>query len=80
MAIDLLKKLLTFDAAKRITVEEALRHPYLSALHCPDDEVYHFSNQPISVPVQSMDFEFEEYNMTLQQLKGIFMIMFRLYL
>jgi serine/threonine protein kinase len=44
MAIDLLKKLLTFDAAKRITVEEALRHPYLSALHCPDDEVYHFSN------------------------------------
>lgn len=41
LAIDLLKKLLTFDASKRITVEEALRHPYLSALHCPDDEVYY---------------------------------------
>lgn len=38
-AIDLLKKFLTFDASKRITVEEALRHPYLSALHYPDDEV-----------------------------------------
>jgi len=44
LAIDLLKKLLTFDASKRITVEEALRHPYLSALHFPDDE-------PVSVPV-----------------------------
>lgn len=38
-AIDLLKKLLNFDATKRITVKEALEHPYLSALHCPDDEV-----------------------------------------
>lgn len=38
-AVDLLRKLLTFDASKRITVEEALKHPYLSALHCPDDEV-----------------------------------------
>lgn len=39
MAIDLLRKLLTFDASKRITVEEALRHPFLSSLHFPDDEV-----------------------------------------
>ena len=38
-AIDLLKKLLTFDPTKRITVEEALNHPYLQALHCPEDEV-----------------------------------------
>ena len=38
-AIDLLKKLLTFDPSKRITVEEALNHPYLQALHCPEDEV-----------------------------------------
>jgi serine/threonine protein kinase len=58
MAIDLLRKLLTFDASKRITVEEALRHPFLSSLHFPDDE-------PLSVPVQRLDFEFEEYNLTL---------------
>jgi len=38
-AIDLLKKMLTFDPTKRITVEEALNHPYLQALHCPEDEV-----------------------------------------
>jgi serine/threonine protein kinase len=38
-AIDLLKKLLTFDMKKRITVNEALQHPYLSELHFPEDEV-----------------------------------------
>lgn len=39
LAIDLLKKLLTFDPSKRITVEEALNHPYLQALHSEEDEV-----------------------------------------
>jgi serine/threonine protein kinase len=29
LAVDLLEKLLTFNPAKRITVEEALTHPYL---------------------------------------------------
>lgn len=59
MAIDLLRKLMTFDANQRITIDDALKHPYLSALHFPDDE-------PLSVPVQRVDFEFEEFNMTLQ--------------
>nr|GEY20976.1 mitogen-activated protein kinase 3-like [Tanacetum cinerariifolium] len=30
--------MLTFDSAKRITVEEALEHPYLERLHDDDDE------------------------------------------
>jgi len=38
-AIDLLSKLLKFDARKRITVEEALAHSYLKDLHYPADEV-----------------------------------------
>jgi serine/threonine protein kinase len=38
-AIDLLSKLLKFDSSKRITVEEALAHPYLKDLHYPADEV-----------------------------------------
>ncbi|BFZ63973.1 mitogen-activated serine/threonine-protein kinase [Saitoella coloradoensis] len=38
LALDLLSKLLTFDPAKRITVEEALEHPYLSVWHDPSDE------------------------------------------
>lgn len=37
-AIDLLKKMLTYDPDERITVEQALAHPYLKQLHFPDDE------------------------------------------
>ncbi|KAJ1660658.1 mitogen activated protein kinase [Dispira simplex] len=40
-ALDLLERLLAFDPAKRITVEEALQHPYLEAYHEPDDEPSH---------------------------------------
>jgi len=29
-AIDLIKRMLTFDPVKRITVDEALSHPYMS--------------------------------------------------
>lgn len=36
--IDLLRKMLTFNPDKRITVEEALAHPYFADLHCEDDE------------------------------------------
>lgn len=52
-----------FDPTKRITLDEALKHPYLKELHCPDDE-------PVAQNVATMEFEFEKYNMNLQQLKG----------
>ncbi|KAJ2780821.1 mitogen activated protein kinase [Coemansia javaensis] len=39
LALDLLEKLLDFDPSTRITVEEALAHPYLAAYHNPDGEV-----------------------------------------
>ena len=32
-AIDLLEKMLVFDPQQRITVEEALAHPYMKNLH-----------------------------------------------
>ena len=41
LAIDLLEKLLNFDPAARITVEEALAHPYLKSYHEEDDEPVH---------------------------------------
>lgn len=41
LALDLLDKMLQFNPSKRITVEEALAHPYLATLHCPDDEPSH---------------------------------------
>jgi serine/threonine protein kinase len=37
-AIDLLEKMLAFDPTKRITVDEALKHPYLESMHDPTDE------------------------------------------
>lgn len=64
LALDLLEKLMVFQAEKRITVEEALEHPYLSALHFPEDE-------PTREPVPSAEFEFEKYSLSLQQLKDL---------
>jgi len=64
LALDLLEKLMVFEASKRITVDEALQHPYLSALHFPDDE-------PTRDPVPSTEFEFEKYALSLEQLKDL---------
>ncbi|KAI8810017.1 kinase-like domain-containing protein [Cladochytrium replicatum] len=49
-ALDLLEKLLTFDPAERITVEDALSHPYLAAYHDEEDEPVH---------THTFDFAFE---------------------
>lgn len=39
-----MEKMLTFNPNKRITVEQALSHPYLRQYYDPDDEVTHKSN------------------------------------
>ncbi|MGH0180468.1 UNVERIFIED_CONTAM: hypothetical protein FKN15_003700 [Acipenser sinensis] len=38
-ALDMLDRMLTFNPIKRITVEEALAHPYLEQYYDPTDEV-----------------------------------------
>ncbi|CAI5460512.1 unnamed protein product [Closterium sp. Yama58-4] len=38
LALDLMERMLLFDPAKRITVEESLDHPYLASLHDISDE------------------------------------------
>lgn len=50
LALDLLEKMLTFAPEKRITVEEALAHPYLKLLHDPLDE-------PVAHEPFDVDFE-----------------------
>ncbi|KAK1551216.1 hypothetical protein Q3G72_032191 [Acer saccharum] len=45
LAIDLLQKMLVFDPSKRISVTEALQHPYMSPLYDPN------SNPPAQVPI-----------------------------
>nr|XP_023909154.1 mitogen-activated protein kinase 3 [Quercus suber] len=54
LAIDLIEKMFTFDPTKRITVEEALAHPYLARLHdiadepvCPRPFSFEFEQQPL---------------------------------
>jgi serine/threonine protein kinase len=50
LALDLLEKMLTFAPEKRITVDEALAHPYLKLLHDPLDE-------PVAHAPFDVDFE-----------------------
>ena len=52
LAIDLLRKMLEFHPERRITVEQALQHPYLASLHDPMVE-------PASEP-SPFEFEFED--------------------
>jgi len=54
-ALDLLSKMLTFNPDKRITVNDALAHPYLSALHDPDEE-------PEALPPFNFKFESDNLN------------------
>lgn len=63
-ALDLLKRFLTFNPEKRITIDEALNHPYLAALHFPEDE-------PTTKPVSLFDFEFERKPLNMRELKDL---------
>jgi len=61
-ALDLLSKMLQIHPRKRITVEEALEHPFMGPLHSPDDE---------PVAETPFDFSFEDeklHRVRLQEL------------
>ncbi|KNA13378.1 hypothetical protein SOVF_117550 [Spinacia oleracea] len=62
LAIDLIEKMLTFDPTRRITVEEALSHPYLARLHDIADEPT--CQKPFS-------FDFEQQALTEEQMKDM---------
>jgi serine/threonine protein kinase len=64
-ALDLLERLLAFSPRKRITLEEALAHPYLASLHDPSDE-------QIMDPalVATLDFSFERGQLNPDAFRG----------
>lgn len=62
LACDLLDRLLVFDPEKRLTVEQALRHPYLEELHCEEDE-------PVCERFDFSDFYFEYVRTTKDDLR-----------
>ena len=69
LALDLLEKLLAFNPTKRITVEEALRHPYLEPYHDPDDEP-----TAEEIPEEFFDFDKAKDSLSKEQLKGKFQL------
>lgn len=60
-ALDLLDKFLQFDPARRITVEEALEHPWLDAYHEPEEEISH---------THTFDFSFESIS-SIDEMKRV---------
>ncbi|KAJ7314151.1 hypothetical protein JRQ81_006091 [Phrynocephalus forsythii] len=59
-ALALLSKMLRFDPRERISVGEALSHPFLAKYHDPDDE-------PDCIP--AFDFDFDKQVLTKEQIK-----------
>ncbi|KAI3468696.1 hypothetical protein Pfo_025359 [Paulownia fortunei] len=62
LALDLLGKMLVFDPNQRITVDDALCHPYLSSLHEINDEP--ICSRPFS-------FDFEQPSITEENMKEL---------
>ena len=65
VALDLLERMLAFNPARRITVDEALKHPYLEPYHDPEDE-------PEMPPLSEdfFDFDKQKDQLSKEELKG----------
>ncbi|XP_073316014.1 mitogen-activated protein kinase homolog MMK1-like [Primulina huaijiensis] len=62
LALDLVEKMLAFDPGRRITVENALEHPYLESLHDINDE---------PVCLKPFDDDFEQKDLHEEQIKDM---------
>eukprot|EP00898_Chlorokybus_atmophyticus_P001567 jgi/Chlat1/2410/Chrsp17S00181 len=62
LAIDLIEKMLVFDPSKRVTVEDALAHPYLATLHDVNDE---------PAAIAPFEFDFENENLGQERVREL---------
>jgi len=62
LAQDFIARTLRWDPTARMTVAEAIMHPYLEMLHCAEDE-------PERGPLDTSDFEFERRKITSAALR-----------
>jgi len=63
-AIDLIRKLLYFNPNQRLTVEQALEHPYVKDFHCVEEEISCDRIIPISMN-DNKKFSIKEYREAL---------------
>jgi serine/threonine protein kinase len=70
-AVDLLEKFLKFDPEKRITLDQAMKHKYFDDLPHEDDEK--------AEPVSKFDFEFEEVDLNITELRELILHEIMLY-
>ena len=66
-ACDLLRRLLSFDPDQRLTVNEAIQHPYLETLHCMEDE-------PTGEPLSKLDYDFEHHFLTSSEYRELLLM------
>jgi hypothetical protein len=55
-----LKLMLVFNPINRISIEDSLKHPFFEDLHWEEDE-------PTTHPVGAFDFDFEKYDLSIEQ-------------
>lgn len=71
-AVDLLQKMLMFDPDKRITILDALKHPFMAKYHDPNDE-------PIGEAVSAYDFDYELFSLRTSEYKELLFNEIKLY-
>jgi len=58
-ALDLIKHLLVFNPNKRLSVEQALKHPYVSQFHSPEEEIT--CKNIIEIPLDDHKYTIKDY-------------------